>query len=456
MGPIVVTPLKTLHFQQEAGGLALPDTPAARAALAPVLDALAKDPADPAKASTVARYLHAWEQWDAAHRAYQRARSLAPAGARLAYLQGVVLQRLARTEEAIGACRAAVTMDPAYLPARVRLAELLAASGDTGESRTRLEDLLRDPAAAPVAHLGLGRLLAAAGRPAEALPHLEQAVRLFPEFGAAHYALARAYRALGRADEARRAAEAHARFGTRWPAVEDPWLEEVTRLRGDATAALQRGRRFDEAGDLPSAIDAHEEALRIDPARGIAHVQLIALYGRTRQFEKAEAHYRAAVRVGHELDEAHYNHAVLLGLQARWPEADAAYRAALDVNPVHAQARNNLGQLLERDRRVEAAAAEYRRALEADPSFRLARLNLGRMLIALAQPAEAVAALRPLAATRDADSPREWFALAVAYLRAGQSAEGVRLASEARALAEQFGQADLAAAIARDLPKMQP
>ena len=86
----------------------------------------------------------------------------------------------------------------------------------------------------------------------------------------------------------------------------------------------------------------------------------------------------------------------------------------------------------------------------------MARLNLGRMLIAQARPAEAVATLRPLAATRDADSPREWFALAVAYLRAGQSAEGVRLANEARALAEQFGQADLAADIARGLPKVQP
>jgi tetratricopeptide (TPR) repeat protein len=445
VGHIVVTPLKAFHYQDVGG-----------AALAPVLEASAKDPADPAKASAAARYLHAWEQWDAALSAYQRARSLAPGDARLAYLQGVVLQRLARAEEAIVACRAAVTIDPAYLPARVRLAELLAASGDTGDSRTRFEALLRDPAAAPVAHLGLGRLLAAAGRPAEAITHLAEAVRLFPEFGAAHYALARAYRALGKADEARTAAEAHARFGTRWPAIEDPWLEEVTRLRGDATAALQRGRRLDEAGDLPGAIAAHEEALRIDPARGIAHVQLLALYGRTGQFDRAEAHYRDAIRVGHELDEAHYNYAVLLGLQARWPEAEAAYRAALAVNPVHAHARNNLGQLLERERRVEAAAAEYRQALEADPSFRLARLNLGRMLIAQVRPAEAVATLRPLAATRDADSPREWFALAVAHLRAGQRDEGVRLANEARALAEQFGQTELAAAIARDMPKVQP
>ena len=176
----MVIPLKTLHYQQEPGGLVLPEAPAARAALAPVLDALAKEPADPAKASAVARHLHAWEQWDAAHHAYQRARSLAPADARLAYEQCVVLQRLARVEEALAACRAAVTIAPAYLPSRVRLAELLEASGNTGESRTRLEVLLDDPAAAPVAHLGLGRLLAAAGRPAEALPHLERAVTVVP------------------------------------------------------------------------------------------------------------------------------------------------------------------------------------------------------------------------------------------------------------------------------------
>ena len=91
-----------------------------------------------------------------------------------------------------------------------------------------------------------------------------------------------------------------------------------------------------------------------------ARANLISLYGRTKQWEKAEASYRAVVASGLNQDEAHYNYGVSLALQSRWTEAADAYRAAIAVNPLHAQAHNNLGQLLERDKGLDAAAHEYR------------------------------------------------------------------------------------------------
>ena len=49
------------------------------------------------------RALHAWEQWGAAHEAYARAAAIAPRAFEWRYLDAVVLQRLARHADAVGA-----------------------------------------------------------------------------------------------------------------------------------------------------------------------------------------------------------------------------------------------------------------------------------------------------------------------------------------------------------------
>jgi tetratricopeptide (TPR) repeat protein len=490
---------------------------ASRAALTPVFEKARRAPDDELSVGQLAMTLHAWEQWEAAHAAYQRAIGIVqlrtkramvaperagkssagpgPQDWKWRYLDAVVLQRLARPNGAANVLRSSpgpsrtapagmpATADAAvtdattvsYLPAKVKLAEALFESGEVDASARLYRELVKEPAAEPIAELGLGRIAAAAGRHEEAASHFVRAIALFPEFGAAHYALARSARALGRTDESQRALERHQQFGARWPALGDPLLTEVASLRTDARASLQRGVKLAEAGDVAGAIAAHEAALMAlatpsgsststsassstspstyasPSSASQAHVELIALYGRLGNWAKAEEHYREAVELGADLEAAHYNYGVLLGLQDHRGDAIAAYRRALDINPQNPQARNNLGQLLERDRKYDDAAAEYRRVVEVMPTFRLARFNLGRMLIVLGRPRDAVAQLERLTEPRDAETPRYLFALATAKIRAGERDDGVKWAHEAKQLAVEHGQQDLAAAIERDL-----
>ena len=93
--------------------------------------------------------------------------------------------------------------------------------------------------------------------------------------------------------------------------------------------------------------------------------------------------------------------------------------------------------------------------MENQPGFRLARFNLARMLIALAKPDEAATELEKIVEPRDAEAPRYLFALGVAHLRAGRKDEGIKWSLEAKQLALQFGQTDLAAAIDRDLAALK-
>jgi len=245
------------------------------------------------------------------------------------------------------------------------------------------------------------------------------------------------------------------RYGQRWPAIADPMLAAVTALRDDAETVFQRGLRLAEEGDVAGAIAAHEAALARDPSIAQAHANLISLYGRARNWAKAEEHYRAVVALGFNLGDAHYDYGVLLGLEEKWDAAADAYRQAIAVDPRHAQAHNNLGQILERRRALEAAAGEYRLAAESEPAFRIAGFNLGRMLIALNRNDEAIHELEALIEPRDAEAPRYLFALATAHVRAGHRDEGLKWANDARQLALTFGQQELAAAIERELAQLR-
>jgi tetratricopeptide (TPR) repeat protein len=138
-------------------------------------------------------------------------------------------------------------------------------------------------------------------------------------------------------------------------------------------------------------------------------------------------------------------------MRGEWDRAADAYRQAIAVNPQHANAHNNLGQILERQGASAAAAEAYRQAIASRPEFRIARFNLGRMLIGLGNTPEAIAELQKLTTPRDAEAPRYLFALAGAYARAGDKARAIAWATDARQLALEHGQQELAAAIDRQL-----
>src|SRR5262245_8446420 len=165
----------------------------AREAVSAALQLATSQPTDAAAVGALGRVLQAWEQLDAAHQAYARAEALAPRTFEWRYLDAVVLQRLARHDEAARQLEFATADAPDYLPARVRLAEALFDAGDLDRSRRLFDALRGERPAAPQAEYGLGRIDAAGNRQAAAILHFERAIALFPEWGAAHYALAQAY-----------------------------------------------------------------------------------------------------------------------------------------------------------------------------------------------------------------------------------------------------------------------
>jgi tetratricopeptide (TPR) repeat protein len=152
--------------------------------------------------------------------------------------------------------------------------------------------------------------------------------------------------------------------------------------------------------------------------------------------------------------EGHYNFAVCLATQGDSVKAAHQFRTALEINPQYAPAWVGLAQLAERAGRLDEAEAAYRKAAEQAPDDAATQFNLARMMLARRDSQQAIAVLERIVTRDNPDRARYLFALATAHVQAGDVAGARRYAVEARDLARSRGQADLAAAIERDLARL--
>jgi tetratricopeptide (TPR) repeat protein len=444
-----------------AGGatisLVIPDTlPAAvRSRLVSALQDARAHPRDAAATGRLAMLLHAFQQYRLAADCYEIAGQLEREAFAWPYLSGVALAELGEARKAADRFRRALVIDPSSVPARVRLADALLADGDPGGSRELHAALVEDFPELALAHYGLGRALAELGDRAAALVHYERAVALAPQFGRAHYALALASRDAGLGDQAARHLALYREFGARRPSLMDPLLEEIRSSAGTSRDMIARAARLASAGQVEEAIALHLKALDTDASAAQAHVNLIALYGRTGRPDDAERHYRAALRLGSSLADAHYNYGVLQASLDRPAEAVESFRHALEADPFHSRAHNNLAALFARQGRREEAVAHYRQALASAPQHQAARLGLGQLLLSLMRPREAVEQFEILVRLGGPDVARHRHALATAWFAAGDPEKAIACAQDALRDAAARGQTGLAGRIDRDLQRMK-
>ncbi|MFN8011047.1 MAG: tetratricopeptide repeat protein [Holophagaceae bacterium] len=128
-------------------------------------------------------------------------------------------------------------------------------------------------------------------------------------------------------------------------------MREALEAGGEAAPVLcNLGGVLRGKGDLPGALAAYREALRLEPADEAARRGLVDTLAR---------------------------HGLVLAEAQAFPAAEAAFRELLAREPRHAAALNNLGKLRQREGDLEGAVACFDRALAADPGYGLGRFNRG-------------------------------------------------------------------------------
>ena len=180
--------------------------------------------------------------------------------------------------------------------------------------------------------------------------------------------------------------------GTRNPAAFDAYL------RGAKAASSAR-----DSKDLPAAIAAYTEAIRLDP-----HYTL-AFAGRSLAFsdvageaetaaaareglDKAQADARQALILAPDLAEAHLALAIVSDNTLNFTQASDEYDRALALAPGNAEVLRLSGGFAARIGRFDAALTSARRAVVLDPLARQSHTSLARALYAARRYEEAVAA----------------------------------------------------------------
>ncbi len=324
----------------------------------------------------------------------------------------------------------AVALAPSPL-LHLRHGDALLESGHPAEARSAYELARQAPEAEPAARYGLGRVALASGNADAARTEFGRAIALVPAFGAAHYGLAQLQRKAGDLTAARASLDRQQACLACWPMPPDRWDARLAGLRTDAAALLRRGVHV--AGSLQADVDAirlHEDALARDPALGQARVNLISLYARTGNLEKAQAQYRAVIAAGTHLADAHHAFGLALAAAGDVTQAEPILRKAVHSNPFDAAAHNALGLIDEAARRVPEAEASYLRAVDADPRVRAFRFNYARVLANTGRLDDALAQLLRLHVPDDAESARYMYATSALYARKGDIGEARRLGTK--------------------------
>ncbi len=427
----------------------------ARAQIAAAREAALQSPTSADAVGQLALVFHAWEQFDLAAQVYAEARRLAPTDVAWWALSGGLSARTGRHDLAAEYYGRAVALAPTPI-LRLRHADALLDSQQLDAARAAYERAVTIPEAEPAAHYGLGRVDMAQGRADAARAHFERAVAIVPTFGAAHYALAQLQYKSGDKAGARASLARQQQCLACWPVPNDPWTTRLDEVRTDAAAIMRRGVQAAGTGQEDArAIALHEESLARNPALLQARVNLITLYARTGNLEKAEAHYRAVVASGTQLAEAHQAWGLALATTGHADRAEPVLRQAIEGNPLNAGAHNALGLICESTGRIAEAEASFGRAVAADPRTRGYRFNLVRVLFNAGRLDEALANLSLMTAPDDAESVRYLLATSTALLRKGDVAGGRGAAQDALERARRLGLTDLVATIERELQKFK-
>jgi len=412
-------------------------------------------PDDAEASGKLAMLLDLYNRPDDAARCYERAEQLGPSVFKWYYYEGILRSHQKNHAQSVALFRHALRIDPTYLPARLKFAVSLLENGNLEESQGVYTTILKDYPDSAEAYYGLGRISSLHGDAPEAVTSLQRAVELFPPYGAAHYALAQADRKLGNRAGVEAQLKLYEANRNLVPPIEDPLRDAMRGVDMAAAAHLEWGVELQQVGRVQDAIAETERAAKLDPYLVQAQVNLIILYGRVGDFDKAEEHYQKAIALNpHQFPDAYYDYGVLLMNANRLQEAAQAFRKAIEIKPSYADAHNNLGYSLEREGKLDEAAGEYRKAIEAEPGFRQAHFNLGRILINKEDFQEAIDQLRQTLSPIDEGTPSYLYALGAAYGRAGNKQQALEYLNQARVQADSFGQKQLLIEIEGDIRKI--
>lgn len=121
--------------------------------------------------------------------------------------------------------------------------------------------------------------------------------------------------------------------------------------------------------------------LQVNPRSGMSHVNLALALADKGEWQLADEHYHAALRLNFAYSRAQLGVGQILAMRGETKEAIAHFEAASRLEPDDPLVHYNLGIALASMNRADEAIAEYKKSLTIEPNFAAAQTNLAALLL---------------------------------------------------------------------------
>ena len=324
------------------------------------------------------------------------------------------LHRQKKLDEAVVAFRKAIEIDEKSAVAYDGLGGILSTQNKLDEAVVALRKAIELDGQFVDAHYGLGLILLKQNKLDEAVTAFRKATELDEKLAKAHHGLGITLRHLNKLDEAvvalRRAIEIDEKF---------------------APAYNSLGFVLDKQNKLDEAVAAYRKAIEIDEKFGIAYTNLGVTLRQQKKRDEAVAAYRKAIEVDPKYGAAHHNLIVSLLESRQFNEAVAATREATKFGLTGSDLRSIS---------ISLNSYAWQLATDPDPKARTSAtaIELAKLAVKLRPDAPqgplgaayyrageyklAVEALERSMKARKGGNSFDWFFLAMAHQRLGNSA----------------------------------
>lgn len=133
----------------------------------------------------------------------------------------------------------------------------------------------------------------------------------------------------------------------------------------------------DQKGNIMSAMNYAQKAVRYQPALFMPHYLLGKAYLDAGRYDEAEGELVISRKLKDDHAPSHFEMGNLYYKKYNYPAAISEYQATIKLDPGHYQAYNNLASLLSQNRRFAEAKAALESAIRIKPDFAVGYKNLG-------------------------------------------------------------------------------
>jgi tetratricopeptide (TPR) repeat protein len=345
----------------------------------------------PAGLAQLAALYHANGHYPEAIACYEALLRLAPAEARWPHLLAGIYADFGQLDAALPLRQKAVALALDYLPARLRLGDVLLKTNRTAEAAAAYDEALRRDPNNPYALLGLARCDLAKDDWSRARARLEAAVAAQPDFIGGLSLLVTVAEHFG--DHAT-ANTLRTTIGRReFTDVPDPWLDALADACYDPYRLSVAAAVASAAGDRTTALARLDRAIVLAPRNGAYHRQAGQMLLNDRNHAPARAHLEQAVALNPaDADAWVYLLQALRGLGQENAAVEALQRA-LRHCPESPSLHLESARWLKATGRLAESAAEFEYACRLRPSAASPYVELASVYFALHRDADALRAL---------------------------------------------------------------